>query len=76
MTDEVSLRRIEFGGSVPRDGRDIRDVTARRNHTLENLPLIAGFFRSILTRCAMAQGGMPAGMADTSEGKALVDTDA
>ena len=38
-----------------------------------NTTLMAGLISLALTGCAMAQGAMPAGTADTSKGKALVD---
>ena len=39
----------------------------------KNTTLIAGLIGLALTGCAMAQGAMPAGVADTSKRKALVD---
>ena len=39
----------------------------------KNTTLMAGLVGLALTGCAMAQGAMPAGTADTSKGKALVD---
>ena len=39
----------------------------------KNTTLMAGLIGLALTGCAMAQGAMPAGVADTSKGKALVD---
>ena len=39
----------------------------------KNTTLMAGLIGLALTDCAMAQGAMPAGVADTSKRKALVD---